>query len=334
MIPSLSIITPVKNAAPWLRECIESCLEQSFTNWEWIWVDDHSTDNSAELISAFADMDARIHLHTNPGKGIISALEKGLAKAQGTFITRMDADDLMPKGRLELMVEALQNGPPKSIVTGLVQYFCANEVSPGYKQYENWLNNVNLQKEQWQHIYRECVVASPNWMMRTEELRAIGGFSGLQYPEDYDLVFRWYENQFTLKTIPQTTLLWREHPARTSRNSNNYSQQKFFQLKLKRFLELDYDPSKPLVLWGTGVKARLTAEIFNQKNIEFVWMDLHPEKYPDGISGQTIYGFKEIENFSSPQLLLAVYPPKKPLQMIIEYLDKTRLKPGLDYWFL
>ncbi len=297
-------------------------------------MDDHSTDNSRELISAFADMDARIQLHTNSGKGIISALEKGLAQAQGYFITRMDADDLMPEGRLTLMVENLQNAPPKTIVTGLVQYFSADEVSPGYKQYEAWLNDVGLQNQHWQNIYRECVVASPNWIMRTEELKAIGGFSGLEYPEDYDLVFRWYSNDFTINNLPQTTLLWREHPARTSRNSQNYSQQKFFNLKVKRFLEVDFNPSKPLVLWGTGVKARLTAEILNQNNIDFAWMDLHPEKYPEGINGQQILGFKEIEHVPSPQLLLAVYPPKGQLKKMIAYLNQQNLRAGADYWFL
>ncbi len=331
---TLSIITPIKNAAPWLEACIQSCLKQDFTDWEWIWVDDHSTDNSCERISAFADMDARIQLHKNPDTGIISALEKGLAEAKGNFITRMDADDVMPHGRLELMVEALQNAPPKTVITGLVQYHSEEEVSPGYRQYEEWLNNVGLQNQHWQNIYRECVVASPNWMVQKNDLIKSGGFSNLEYPEDYDLVFRWYKNQFTVKTIPETTLHWREHPGRTSRNSYNYSQQKFFNLKIKRFLQLNYTDEKPLVLWGTGEKARLTADILDRHHIDFIWMDLKPKKFPEGISNHPILDFKEIENMSSFTLLLAVYPAKVEMEKLNQYLNSQRLRKGVDYWFL
>ncbi len=331
MKPTLSIVTPVKNAAEWLADCLESGLNQSFTDWEWILIDDHSEDSSAEIIKSFSDH--RIRVFKNPEKGIIPALQSALDKCRGTFITRMDADDIMPRERLQKTVGAMVAAPPKTIVTGMVRYFGQGGVSEGYLNYESWLND-NLQSENpWKNLYRECLVASPNWMMPMSELRATGGFEGLEYPEDYDLVFRWYKNRFSLKTLDETTLLWREHPKRTSRNSDHYSQRKFFELKLRKFAELELYGA-PLVLWGSGRKARLAAHILHNMNIDFSWMDVKPERFPKGIQGHQISHYMHIERFENPKLLLAIYPPTGEMQKLKSYLSGAGLSEGSSYWFL
>lgn len=328
-MPALSILTPVKNAAAWLEACILSAQKQDFKQWEWIWVNDHSTDHTPQLLAAFAESDPRIKVFENPGHGIVPALEKALLESTGRFITRMDADDLMPQGRLQKMREALQSSPPKTLVTGLVKYFAETEVSPGYRDYENWLNQVALEGSFRSNLYRECVVASPNWMMRKEELEAIGGFSGLAYPEDYDLVFRWLENGFSIKTVGETTLLWREHPGRTSRHSPHYSQKAFFNLKLGRFAKMDYRGGG-VILWGTGKKADLSATILKQLNIACTRMALRvPRPNPKGLLAYT-----EIEKIPNPQLLIAVYPPAREIQKMRGYLSGIGLSEGQDYWFL
>ncbi len=245
----------------------------------------------------------------------------------------MDADDKMPPFRLEKMVDFLSHQKPKTIATGLVEYFSVNEISEGYKNYQNWLNNVAKNERFWKDIYRECVVASPNWIMRTDELRAICGFKNLEYPEDYDLVFRWYQTGFQIKTIPETTLLWREHPDRISRNSDNYSQQKFFQLKVKRFYELDYQ-NGDLVLWGTGRKGKFTAQLLIENQVDFHWMEIIPEKIGDEIFGRKILNYKELEDFRNAQLLVAVYPPKKERQKLEAYLSELNFTLGNNFFYL
>lgn len=286
-----------------------------------------------KLLSAFAEKDPRIKVFKNPGHGIVDALQKALANSCGKFISRMDADDLMPPGRLEKMVRAISSSPPKTVVTGLVEYFSDTEISEGYRSYQQWLNAIALENSHWTHLYRECVVASPNWIMHTAELKEIGGFQGLEYPEDYDLVFRWYQNNFNIKVVPEITLNWREHPARTSRTSENYSQRKFFQLKLQRFIQSDLQ-TKNLVLWGTGVKARLAADILSRHQLPFHWMDLHPEKYPNEIDDHPIVHFSHLQNLENPQLLVAVYPPAGEMKKLCGYLRQLQLSPGRDYWFL
>ncbi len=331
--PLLSILTPVYNSELWLAECVKSAQAQSFDDWEWIFVNDHSTDSTKEMLAGLATKDARIKVFDNPAKGIISALQKALDESQGTYITRMDADDLMPAGRLQILAEALRNAPPKTVVTGKVKYFASTEISKGYLEYENWLNRIATANEFWKNLYRECVVASPNWMMLRKELLEIGGFQNLEYPEDYDLVFRWYQNGFKIKAVTDTTLLWREHERRTSRNSEHYSQPYFFKLKIKRFVESEYQ-KLPLVLWGTGTKARLVAKTLDEQGIPFTWMDLNPTKFPNGIYQHEIRDYQEIEKLGACKLLVAIYPPPSALTKLKNYLNQLTLTEGEDYWFL
>ena len=328
----ISIIMPVYNAERFLHECLESINQQSHTHWELIAVDDFSTDASFKILEEASCFDSRIKVLKSSKKGIIPALSLALKSAKGTFITRMDSDDKMPADRLSVMAETLRNAPPKTLVTGLVKYFSDSEVSEGYQLYERWINENILSQNPWAAVYRECIIASPCWMCKTEELKSIGGFENLNYPEDYDLVFQWYKHGFAIKAINQHLLYWREHPARTSRNSDNYEQEAFFKLKVTRFIENELT-GENLVLWGTGVKGRLTAQLLLEKSIRFIWMDLNPEKYPNGISGQTILPFQETENLDKVKLILAVYPPEKEKLKMEKYLKKNGFSEGSNYWY-
>lgn len=326
----LSIITPYKNAASYLNPCIQSVLNQSFTNWQWILVNDGSTDDSLQIVTEAAKKDQRLLLLENTGTGILPALQMALNYAKGTFITRMDADDIMPTSRLKLMVKALEAASPKTVVTGTVAYISEQPISEGYLQYEAWLNKRVEKSDHWKHIYRECVIASPNWMMRTDELLAINGFDSLLYPEDYDLCFRWYAQKFTIKALTQTTLHWREHPSRTSRNSEHYQQPAFFELKLKRFLELDYKANKPLIVMGEGVKAKLTATFLEKQHVPFLQMA--NKKQPEHLSNM-LYP-ENLKRYKNAQILIAVYPDKEKRQAMEKWLSKFDFELGKNYWYL
>lgn len=315
----ISIITPIKNADRWIDDCYRSIQQQSYSNWEWIVVNDHSSDNTATIITEYASRDHRVRPIENDGKGIISALQKALANAKGEYVTRMDADDLMPPKRLEKMFGAMQGAPANTLITGLVKYFDQETVSQGYQMYEEWLNEINLRGNQWSQVYRECVIASPNWLMRKMELDSIGGFSGLSYPEDYDLVFQLYKHNFQIEVIPEITLYWREHPDRTSRNSPNYQQEAFFELKVRRFLAIDYHDG-PLIVWGNNVKSRLSMDLLKQHGLVPIQQDLQ--------------NYRLIENIKSPQLLIAVYPESTEREKITSYLNSISMIEGRDWWWL
>lgn len=278
----VSILMPAYNAENYVVSCIKSILAQDFLDWELIIIDDFSTDNTFQIIHEFEMQDSRIHLLRNQTKGIIAALALAFSSARGQFITRMDADDIMPSTKLaDLYNLAWQN--TKAIATGQVQYFSELVVSEGYLRYQNWLNTVLVEQSFNENIYRECIIASPNWMVHRSCFEDEINLAELNYPEDYDLVFKWYQKGFKFSGTPTLTHLWREHPARTSRNSEIYQQDSFFRLKTNYFIKLELNPDEKIQLIGTGKKGKLVAAILQENAISFEWFEYQKKEEINGV---------------------------------------------------
>lgn len=104
----ISIIIPVYNAEKFIKETIQTIQEQTYTNWEAIFVDDKSTDNSKEIIKQNLQKNMKlIELSENCGPAI--ARNKGLEIAKGRYITYLDADDLLAKNKLEVQHKFMQD---------------------------------------------------------------------------------------------------------------------------------------------------------------------------------------------------------------------------------
>lgn len=108
MNPKVSVIMPVYNAERFLRESIESILNQSFSDFEFIIINDGSRDNSLNIIKEYAEKDSRIKIIDQENTGIVGALNNALKISKGEFIARMDADDISEKERLEKQYDFLQ----------------------------------------------------------------------------------------------------------------------------------------------------------------------------------------------------------------------------------
>ncbi|MBO3697789.1 glycosyltransferase family 2 protein [Roseivirga sp. E12] len=324
---------PVKNLDRYLTDCLSSIVDQSFIDWELIIVNDHSTDQTLSILEEFSKKDERIRYLTNTGKGITPALQIAIEECSGEFLTRFDGDDLMPEGRLELMIKAIASSPPKTIVTGKVKYFGDQPISEGYLKYEGWLNKRVDQQDHWNWVYRECVIASPNWMMRRKELEDIQPLGAMTYPEDYNLVLEWYQSGFNVRAVDAITLHWREHAKRTSRNSDYYNQEHFFKLKIEHLVK-HQSGSSDLVLWGTDTKGRISAQILDQLQVPFHWMGLNKKSNSKGILGHQVVHYQSIEKLNKPKLLIAVFPPQNQRLSLEKYLHSLNLIMGKDYWYL
>ena len=101
MKPRVSVLIPVFNGEPYLAAAIESVQAQTFEDYEFIIVDDGSTDGSADMIAGFAASDPRIRAYRKSNSGISETLNLGIAEARGDWIARLDADDIMLPHRLE-----------------------------------------------------------------------------------------------------------------------------------------------------------------------------------------------------------------------------------------
>ena len=111
----VSIIVPYKNPLPYFEDCLKSIVNQSYQKLQIILVNDHSTDDSEKLALKYSIEDSRIELVNNMGKGIVDALNTGSKIAKGKYITRMDADDIMSKNKIEILSSLLDEKKTKHI---------------------------------------------------------------------------------------------------------------------------------------------------------------------------------------------------------------------------
>jgi len=329
---NISILIPFKDTEAYLPECIESILSQSYENWEILAVNDHSTDKSGHIMNDYAKNDGRITVIDNEGNGIIAALRTAYSSASGTFITRMDSDDVMAKNKLENMYKSLQEHGQGHIALGKVEYFSDEGLGGGYKRYEQWLNSLTEQGSNYTEIYKECVIPSPCWMVYKNDLDKAGAFLPNRYPEDYDLAFRFYE--LGLKCIPTQDLLhyWRDYSTRTSRTSEHYAQNYFLDIKLHYFLKLDHQRQRPLVLWGAGNKGKQVAKSLLDLKTDFFWVCDNSKKIDKTIYGKKMAHYSKIGQLNDPQLIITV-ANEEAQKFIEDYLLSLGKRHGCDYFF-
>lgn len=311
MIPNLiSIIMPVKNEESYLEECLDSIIAQDYKQWELLMVDDFSSDSTWSIMERYQEKDERINIFKTQKPGIIPALREAYSHSHGNYITRMDADDLMPLKKLSTLVKVLKEREFPTLATGMVKYFSEEGVKDGYLNYQKWLNTLCKKNSHYQEIYKECVIPSPCWMTDRVTFDRCGAFDSVRYPEDYDLAFRFYEQNIKVKGISKILHYWRDYPSRTSRTDSNYSDNRFLKLKIHYFLKIDYRKEKPLYLWGAGKKGKQIADLLNKNEIPFSWISNNPKKIGRDIYGQIIKADTTLPN-NTCNLILAIANEKE-----------------------
>ena len=329
----ISILMPVKNAVPYLKECLESILQQTYTNWELLAINDHSSDQSPEMLAEYAAKDPRIQTYTNTGEGIITALRLAYERSAGLLVTRMDADDTMPPNKLKRLSGALKTSGKGCLATGLVHYFSDATMGEGYKRYADWLNTLTSTSSNYEDIYQECVIPSPCWMVHREDLDKSGAFLPNRYPEDYDLCFRLYEAGITVVGVNEVLHEWRDHPVRSSRTDEHYADNRFMALKIHYFLKLEYQKDDQLLLIGAGKKGKLIARKLLEAEVKFHWVSNNPKKIGKDIYGVIVESLETLELVSPLKALVAVTGPSDKAELAIQF-EALHLKKGTHYWWL
>ncbi|PNQ73176.1 glycosyl transferase family 2 [Hanstruepera neustonica] len=328
----ISILTPFKNTAEFLQACLDSIINQTYENWELLIVNDHSTDESNQIVLNYAKSDSRIKLFQNNGTGIIESLRLAFKNSQGTYITRMDSDDIMTPNKLEILIGNLKKYGQGHVAVGKVKYFSDVGISDGYSKYEKWINGLTEKGINYSEIYKECVIPSPCWMIHRNDLILCNAFNPNFYPEDYDLTFRFYK--YDMICIPCHNILhhWRDYSTRTSRTHEHYAQNYFLEIKLKYFLELDYDSNRSLVIWGAGFKGKTIAKLLVDNNVPFHWICDNPKKIGKHIYNQEMLPFSVLKTIKNPQSIITV-ANEQAQKEIRKYFESLNLHPVKDYFF-
>jgi len=177
--PAISVVMPVYNGGNYLKEAIDSVLNQTFNDFEFIIVNDGSTDNTEEIIYEYSDK--RIKYIKQENTGIGGALRKGCNIALGKYIARMDADDVCLPERFKVQFDFLEKNLSFVLVSNSVFYINENSEIFGrcYSYTTNWAIKKKLKKG--------SVIPHPSVMMRRDIYKRTLGYQDLQLLEDYCL---------------------------------------------------------------------------------------------------------------------------------------------------
>jgi glycosyltransferase involved in cell wall biosynthesis len=223
----ISIILPAYNAAKFIQPAIESILQQTFTEFELIVVDDGSDDDTLKILETFVQKDSRVLLIKSSHGGLSRALNQGIAIARYDWIGRMDADDIALSDRFQKQVDAIR-ASPEVVAWGTYAY----HINSQGKTLS--IARTGPTTEQEFHTQRQAghlvQLIHPTVVLRKDVLMAVGGYKPEFEPvEELELFDRMAAYGATL-AIPEPLLRYRVH-------SGSVSMQRFFvQRVLMRYV--------------------------------------------------------------------------------------------------
>ena len=208
--PMVSVVMSVFNGERFLREAVESILRQSLREFEFIIIDDGSTDHSSSILDSYHASDARVKVYHEEHRGLIGSLNEGCRLAQSKYIARMDADDIAGKDRLKRQLVFMDAHPEVAVVGGAVEWIDATGNSLGTHRYPAEDRQIKAT------LLEGSALWHPTVMFRRKAFVSVGGYRSIVVDaEDYDLWLR-LADHFQLANLEDVILKYRLHPSQVS----------------------------------------------------------------------------------------------------------------------
>lgn len=206
--PKISVVMSVYNTEEnWLRASIESILNQTFGDFEFIIILDSPTDSSDKVVKEYGEKDGRIKIVENiTNIGLTKSLNKGIKIAKGDYIARMDADDISVNTRFEKQFRYMENNPSKIVVGSYIAAFGNDKVSIGSNKWKN-----NFEKERVRLLFGNAGVPHPTAFIRKSFLdkHKIKYRENLRNSQDYGLWVDIVQNGGEIYQLSEVQLLYR-----------------------------------------------------------------------------------------------------------------------------
>lgn len=208
--PSISVVMSVFNGEAFLSEAIESILEQTCRDFEFLVIDDGSSDKTAEILADYASRDRRIRVVRHENKGRAASLNIGISLAAGGYIARMDADDVALPHRLQDQLDFMERHLEVGLLGGAAEII--NRAGRISSIYRPPLEDSEIRLK----LFRNNVFFHPTVIMRNEVVRDSGGYrKALLDADDYDLWLRIAERS-QMANLPGPVLRYRIHSEQVS----------------------------------------------------------------------------------------------------------------------
>ena len=208
--PLVTVAMAVRNGAAYLAESVESILDQTLRDIEVAIVDDHSTDETPEVLARYERGDPRLRVLRGGPRGLAHARNLGCRAARGRYLAIMDADDVSLPDRLESQAAMLESRPALGALGGAMEHIDSGGNVIGVKHYPT--ENEALQRS----LLQGCCIPQPAVMMRREAYEHAGGYRRAFPPaEDYDLWLRIAE-RWEIANLPDVVVRYRVYTEQTS----------------------------------------------------------------------------------------------------------------------
>lgn len=210
LAPTVSVLTCVLNGERWIAETVESILGQTLGDFEYIIVDDGSTDATPRILAELAQRDNRLRIFANEkNKGIIFSNNLGLKAARGEFIARNDADDVSLPHRLEREVEYLRAHPDVACISSIIRMIDEQGRHAGF--WRDDLLTVDPRSITRMLPSKNCIANSSS-MVRANVLKEFAYDTRLKINEDYDIWMRMGAAGFKMDKLAEVLVHYRVRP--------------------------------------------------------------------------------------------------------------------------
>jgi glycosyltransferase involved in cell wall biosynthesis len=329
--PYVSVLLPFHNAAETIGDCVESILAQTLAAFEVIAVNDCSDDATVSVLQQYND--ERLRIIDNRRRGLVSALNTGLAHCAAPLVARMDADDIMHRHRLERQYCYMRSHHDVVLLATQARKFPQASIRNGYREYMRWQNSVLTNEDIVNQIYIESPFAHPSVMYRRDSVIAAGAYCHGEFPEDYELWLRLLHLGHRMEKLPQVLLDWRESDSRLSRVSENYSRVAFDSIRAHYLSRDTRLHNRPLAFWGAGRKTRQRVRYLLDKGFEpAVWIDIDPKKIGNRINGVEVVEPAWLQQADTDKPFVLNYVTNHGARDIARtYLSRIGYVMGQDY---
>ncbi len=226
--PAISVVMSVYNGETYLRAAIDSILSQTFDDFEFIIINDGSTDHTREIIESLSDK--RIRLFNQENIGLTKSLNRGLKQSKGRYIARMDADDISFPHRFEKQFDFLEKNNDYAVVGSFVKVI--NTKSKIMYTIEKPVSYNEIKE----HLKQDNCIAHGSALLRKKSIFDVGVYDeSIRTAQDYDLFLRLSE-KYKLANIPEYLYGWRQHDQGISKK---------FKESQKYYVELAKRKSNP-----------------------------------------------------------------------------------------
>lgn len=292
--PRVSIVMPVRNEERFLPAALASIASQTLRDWELVVVDDGSTDRTASILAAAA-ADRRVHVLQSRGRGLVPALNQGLAACRAPLVARMDGDDVCHPQRLAVQVAKLAAEPEIGLLASSFRNFPRHGLKVGMLAYEEWQNALRSHEAILADLFVESPFVHPGIICRAEIFRQLEGYRDMGWAEDYDLWLRMARAGVRFSRTEQPLLFWRDRPERATRTMAEYTAAAFRSCKLHHLRQGFLQGVTEVVLAGAGKEGRAWQRLLAQAGIGVIlWVDVDPRKHGRLLHGARVLPPEEL----------------------------------------